>query len=680
MSFNNSDQSVDGDHGNHGNHDSFSSVSDSFSSVSDSFNFQPTLKLSDTLRLPTMSKCLSDSNLPFRKKSVGSGKSILKSKSESQLTSILKDSTSRESEEDRYLFGGYSEVVEVVDEVGGSSTRIRPELKYTKSESQNGTYGFDSCRYVSGSDSYSYTPGRLSRSKSEESTPTTSYTRSIDHFTLNVVEGSQEGEGSRKRSSQSLADTLKFPKEYKYDHLTLRGDELGEYGVSDSGKSTFVNSVPSDFESTTNRGISRTRSTSSTSSSSSNSSSSSEELIWSPRQSNVRAEPLRQNPELKTTPRSSIQPPSLQSSSESYASRSTGPRPSDVSKSLTAAAASRQLFSAAESNRNHYTLSSQACFDGLKSVPSTKKPVKEESSSLSSSSEDSEDAEDHFNIPLSPQYTPKRSLTHEDSHVTDRDSHMTDRDSHVTKKDSHVTQPHQHPAPCHVTTPDPPKTDLPASISHIVPQLPAQQQEAPPPPSSRESSLVQYQNSKSRAVANLRSRQLLQARGIRVLPPSPLRWLSHVRSDYETDETDSVISRDAETHSPDLSIVAQQLPRRPSLFRSYSGQKMPTIMETRDQVFKTPAESTMFKSRDLLEKLKFRKPTTFSWAKCLVDEILLFPARYMLIKREKLRKYALFHSAVTNCYILNTGWSRDEKTRFFSKAEGPFILKINRRR
>lgn len=672
------------------NHQSNSNHSDDFSSVSDSFNFQPTLKLSDTLKLPTIPKCFSDSNLRVRQESVGSGKSILKSKSETQLTSILKESSSRESEEDRYLSGGYSEVVE--GEESGSSTRIRPELKYTKSESQNGTYGFDSCRYLSGSESYSYSPGRLTRSKSvsgesfgeSSTTSTTFYTRSIDHFTLNVVEGGQEGDGSRKRSSQSLADTLKFPKEYKYDHLTLRGDQLGEYDDSSCDKtSTFTNSVQqydTHSESTTNRNVSRTSSTSSTSSSNS-----SEELIFRPRQSNVRAEPLRPNSALRRIPRSSYQPPAesrkSHSSSESYASRATGPRPSAVSRSLTAAAA------AASGNPNHYTLSSQARFDGVKSVPTNKKPIKEQPSThslISDDSEDSTEAEDHFNVPLSPQYTPKRSLTHEDSHMT--------------QQSSHVTQPHQHSGPCHVTSPDPPKRDLQASVSHVVPQVPVQQQhqrqqqqqqqqhqEAGPPPSSRDqSSLAQYQNSKSRAVANLRNRQLLQARGIRVLPPSPLRWLLHVGSDDETNGTDSVISRDAETHSPDLSIVSQtvvaQQPRRASLFRSYSVQKLTNTIETRDQVVKSSAESSMFKSRDLLEKLKFRKPTTFSLAKCVVDEILLFPARYLLIKREKLRKYALVHSAVTNCYILNTGWSRDEKTRVFSKAEGPFILKSNRRR
>lgn len=687
----------DDDKGNQGDGNHSNDVSDSVSgSDSPLFDFKSTLKLSDTLKLPTISKCLSDTNLRFRKKSVGSGKSILKSKSETQLVSILKESTFRESEEDKYLSGGYSEIVGDDDDEGESTQIKRPVLKYTKSESQNGTYGFDSCRYTSGGESYSYKPGsglfgdngdkpkksgRQTRSKSVgggsyEELLTTSYTRSLDHFTLSVVDGSQKNEGSRKRSPPSLADTLKFPKEYKYDHFTLKGDKLGEYDDTGSDEPTFTNSVQSDNGDTESDGISRSNSfgstSSSTSSSRSDSSSSSEELIWSPRprQSNVRAEPLP--PKQTTTPSPRTTPPprpssrpagdsrTAQSSSTSYASRSTGPRPSALSRSLTGAT-SRQ--SSAGVSKPQHSLSSQACFDGLKTVTTVKKPIRSPPSNLNSAYIDSSELEDHFNNPLTPQYTPKR-------------------------PESHVTKPHKHSGPCYVPSPDPPQDNLLASVAHIVPLVAAQsqldQRQVLPPTSRDQTPLIQYQNSKSRAVANLRSRQLLQARGIRVLPRSPLGLFSHVRSDYESNEEESVISRDSLTHSPDLSIVPQtvltQQARRPSLFRSYSGQKLSTIMESRDAVFKTPTESSLFKSRDLFEKLKFRKPTTFTLAKSLVDEILLFPARYLLIKKEKLRKYALLHSAVTNCYIFNTGWSRDEKTRFFSKAEGPFILKSNRRR
>ncbi|KAG5360852.1 hypothetical protein CJU89_3942 [Yarrowia sp. B02] len=348
---------------------------------SNNYDFKPTMKLSDTLKLPSISKCRSETNIRFRKKSVGSGKSILKSKSETQLVSILKESSS-ESEVDRYLSGGYSEVLE-------EPPVSRPTLTYTKTESKFGTYGFESCRYDPEGASYSYQGSgkatysnvrSTSMTNSEsviETSTTTSYTRSLDHFTFRVVDTEDD-----ETDSKYLADTLTFPREYKYDHYTLRGDKLV----------------------------------------------------------------------------------------------------------------------------------------------------------------------------------------------------------------------------CLV------RTDI-----------------------------------------------------------------------YGYEEgTPSVISRDAKTHSPDLSIVPQTQPRRPSLFRSSAPPK-PAVVESRDSVFKTQTESAIFKSRDLLEKFKFRKPTTLSLAKSLVDEILLFPVRYLLIKQEKLRKYALVHSAVTNCFIHNTGWSPDEKSRVFSqKAEGPFIMRRRR--
>ncbi|QNP97483.1 Hypothetical protein YALI2_C01136g [Yarrowia lipolytica] len=444
-----------------------------FSTDPSSFNFKPTFKLSDTLKFPSLSKCRSETNIRCGN-SVGFGKSILKSKSETQLVSILKESTSRESEEDRYLSGGYSETLVAKEEVRFK----RPTLKYTKSESKFGTYGFDSCRYISGDEDYSYRPERVA---------TDSYKYSSF---------SPGGNGDKKK------EAIRVP------------------GSSSSDKSRSVS---------------------------------------------------KSNPPV-----------------------------------------------------NHY--------------------------SHSNNQQTFSNEETHFNNPLTPQYTNPRQST---------------------------------PPPSDVLSPrepqnSPPKADLLAAIAHIVPLVsvescdkPAQHEATPPPANNtasptHDNSPSAYQNSKSRAVANLRNRQLLQARGIRVLPPSPLRQVCHVRSDEED------LAGQTSAHPP---------ARRASLFKTYTQphEKPETSMESRDSVFKTQTETALFKSRDLLEKFRLRKPTTLTLAKNLVDEILLFSARYLLIKQEKLRKYALLHSAVTNCYLLNTGWIRDHKTRIFSKAEGPFIVNKKRK-
>ncbi|KAG5373183.1 hypothetical protein CJU90_0861 [Yarrowia sp. C11] len=633
-----------------------------FGESSTSFDFNPTPKLSDTLKLPSIRKSSSEINFGARNKSLRIGKSILKSKSETQLVSILKESSSQESEVDRYLSGGYSEVIDTPKE-----QPKRPALKYTKSESKFGTYGFDSSRYAPGGVSHSYKPVskdsrptfsglgdngnknktgvRMSRSQSVgdmslQPFHNTSYTQSLDHFTLKVVD-------REVRQTQSLADTLTFPKEYKYDHFTLQGDRL----------------VPSPSKTC------RTLSSGSVST---------KHTPYSSRLSNVRSEPLRPGHGASKGP--VLRPPQLSratNTSRPYACRSSGPRPSAVSSTLKQAKQAETF----KQTGPKQTGSKQTAVSNSSSVS-----TQSETSHFSLSTKNETQTSEPFDIPLSPQYTKRRPCT---------------------PVPAHVTIPV--PPPVHVTAPtgsepqnSPPSAELLAAIAHLVPlvsvqnetpkqvvvpkQVVAPKPVATPPtppaeiiaPPARENSPSAYQNSKSRAVANLRSRQVQQARGIRVLPPSPLRYVCDLTSEKDEEESRVYTPQSrVQTHtrsrdSYTLLSVPSTGPKRPSLFRSYNPQKLGTIFESRDSVF---AEMGLFRSRDLLEKLKFRKPTTLTMAKSLVDEILLSPARYLLIKQEKLRKYALLHSAVTNCYIFNTGWIADHRSRMFDKAEGPFIGK-----
>ncbi|RDW29519.1 hypothetical protein B0I72DRAFT_171152 [Yarrowia lipolytica] len=636
-----------------------------FSTDPSSFNFKPTFKLSDTLKFPSLSKCRSETNIRCGN-SVGFGKSILKSKSETQLVSILKESTSRESEEDRYLSGGYSETLVAKEEVRFK----RPTLKYTKSESKFGTYGFDSCRYISGDEDYSYRPERVATDSYKYSSfspggngdkkkeairvpgsssvsgaslgmrSTTSYTRSLDHFTLRVVKG---GENDGVPRHKSLDSILEFPEEYNYDHFTLQDDHtLGENGTGNAIPS-ITNAVQSDMNGieppVEKQPIPRASLNGSTSSSKPGSSFSSAELSWSLPHIDRSEPPKPSNLASGSLLRSSSRPPPKprRTSTHSFSLISNDPRPSAVSITN-----SRQTTAGGPKTPHHNTQS-----DKSRSVSKSNPPVNHYSHSNNQQTFSNE--ETHFNNPLTPQYTNPRQST---------------------------------PPPSDVLSPrepqnSPPKADLLAAIAHIVPLVsvescdkPAQHEATPPPANNtasptHDNSPSAYQNSKSRAVANLRNRQLLQARGIRVLPPSPLRQVCHVRSDEED------LAGQTSAHPP---------ARRASLFKTYTQphEKPETSMESRDSVFKTQTETALFKSRDLLEKFRLRKPTTLTLAKNLVDEILLFSARYLLIKQEKLRKYALLHSAVTNCYLLNTGWIRDHKTRIFSKAEGPFI--VNKRK
>lgn len=652
----------------------------------DPFQFKPTLNLSDTLKLPSkivkviksevISKSVSETNLA---RSRSSGKSILKSKSETQLVSILKGAKEPTENDilEEYLDGGYAEVVKEHPK--------RPELRYTKSESRSGTYGFDTNRYESRS--YSY----RGKSKGVDPTGPNSYTRSLEHFTLKVVDESAPAKPTKRK--KSLADTLEFPREYKYDHYTLKGDKLGEYQTRENYTIT-TNTVTLAPQQPYTPKPSPSRS----SSSGSNSSNSSSGELWMGKQVRPISTPIRQGQQVTQLPVNHARcvPTSQRSPITAARSNSTAPRltqntASSLRNSLIVSGPPRLGIhppeplqwantplrttavrlvapkpaspTAATPPVSHYSLS-HGRVNTKTSKSASPRPTNavnqffnSAAAKLSALAQRSSSPGLAIPVPASEPYVTK---PHIPANQVNK-NHVTNSNSN-SNVDSDLLASIAHVGPLVTYKPGPPKKPEMRDQGTQTPMCNRPPYKEPP---------VNYHASKVRAVEKLRNRQLMQSRGVRVLPPSPLKWMTYVSNDEVVTE----LSRDKFSHLPHHyeRLVAQYPERRRSLFR----QTEPlSSMESRDQCFKQP-ETPVFKTRDILEVFRFRKPTAFLLTKNLVDELLYPLIRCLLIKQERFHKYALVHSAVTNCNRKSTGWVKDEKTKFFKKAEGPFINKDN---